>query len=491
MNQKLNFLRKPFHQLRFLRPSFNFSNFYVDSSAHHSFLSQNSFPYHNQIISGHPINTAFKNPHSNQTVVVGGGVVGVSSALYLCQNTTDNVVLVEKLPAVGQETSNANGGIYGLEYNIIWVSREIKSHYWRSLVQRDYPFKFRLKALLDKSMIRWVFNMLLSVVKDQENLDKLDDLAQLSGKEFAKLQQILPGNLYDVTAKGLLSLYATEEDYKKKLKFFEKKKGKGFNLIDIPAKDLVKLEPLLADSKENFARGMYYPIETNVETEKFTKAMLKHMQEKYSSRFKLLTETQANGFLFNVGRRDPELFAINTNNGAIKFDRVVVAAGLYCTDLLANLSINCPLAPVKGYTLSVPVKHFATGVKTIVSDEKKRMSFAQIGDIIRLAAFAEFAGRNKNVEEKRRKQIVALLEEKIGKFPEEAGNIWVGLRPVSPDDVPVIGKVKKFRNVFVNTGHGSKGTTLALGAARLLLESMGEIPGESLPLEAFKLERFY
>ena len=159
--------------------------------------------------------------------------------------------------------------------------------------------------------------------------------------------------------------------------------------------------------------------------------------------------------------------------------------------MLNALNVKCLLAPVKGYTLTVPVSCASKGVRTIVSDEKKRMSFAQIGDQIRIAAFAEFMGRDKTIAEKRKAQIKELLEEKIGKFSEEQSQYWVGLRPVSPDDVPFIGQIKRFKNIYINAGHGSKGTTLALGAARILTEIMNPTNQESLNFKDYEFERFY
>ena len=466
------------------------TNYYVNSLQYNQFLNNNTFTYNSQPISGHSLNAQLKNTQKT-TIVVGGGVVGVSTALYLCQNTRDNVILLEKLPEFAKETSNANGGIMGLEYNIIWVSKAIRTHYWNSLIDRDYPFKFRLKALFERHMLRWIFNMFISIRKDQENLDKIDNLAKLSGKEFDALQKIIPREKYDVIAKGLLSLYDTMHDFEKKLDFYEKKIKKGFQIVEIPTAEILKMEPILSSSQEKFIKGIYWPVETNLETEKFTNSMLNYCNEKFKQRFKVLIETQADSFLINAEKDNSEILGVVTNNGIIGLDRIVVAAGLQSKDLLDALNVKCLLAPVKGYTLSIPVKNFPLGVKTIVSDEKKRMSFSQIGEQIRIAAFAEFNGRDKNIKEKRKKQITHNLEEKIGKFPEENRNYWVGLRPVSPDDVPFIGRIKKFKNLYVNAGHGSKGTTLALGAARILTEIMNPNGVESLNHKDYEFERFY
>ena len=465
------------------------SNFYLNTQQHSQFLVSNAFSYNSELLPGHPLNVSLRNTQKT-TVVVGGGVVGVSTALYLCQNTDDNVVLLEKLPEVAKETSNANGGIMGFEYNIIWVSKAISTHYWNSIIDRDYPFKFKLKALFEKHMWRWILNMFISIQNDKKNLDKIDNLAQLAGREFTALQKIIPGENYDITAKGLLSIYDTENDFDHKQDFYSKKLEKGFKVEEVPIKNLLIVEPILARSDENFAKAILWPGETNVETEKFTNSMLKYCQTTFKNRFHVLTNTEANGFAVNIEKDRTEFIGVSTNNGLLGFDRIVISAGLQSKDVLDQLNIPCLLAPVKGYTLSVPVKNTGN-VNTIVSDEKKRMSFAQIGDFIRIAAFAEFAGRDKTIEEKRKRQITQNLEEKIGKFPEEGRNHWVGLRPVSPDDVPFIGRIKKFKNLYINAGHGSKGTTLALGSARVLMEIMNPKGKESLKHEDYEFERFY
>lgn len=474
----------------FLRlfPKISDKNYYINSQQYYSFLDQNKFTYQNKSIQGHSINEIFK-PSEKTTCIIGGGVMGLTSALYLCENTQDNVVLVESLPEVSKGTSNANGGIFGVEYNIIWVSKQIPNHFWNSLVKRDYPFKFRFNALLERYMLRWIFNMFYFISNEDQNLDKLDNLAQLSGKEFKSFRKKIPKQEYDVTAKGLLSLYQDHKEFEKKSDFFEKKRSKGFTLVDVEKREITKLEPLLKNSQEKFVKGVYYPVETNFETEKFDLAILKYLKEKYPTRFHLLTETKAEGFLLKADSANRQVLGVNTNNGVIKFEKIVVAAGLRSTEVLEQLDVKCLLAPVKGYTLSVPVKNFHKNLKTIVSDEKKRMSFAQIGDVIRIAAFAEFNGRDVEIDEKRKKQIVELLEQKIGYFPENERRFWVGLRPVSPDDVPYIGKIKKYENVYINTGAGSKGSTLALGAARLLIESMLCPSESSLPLKDYEIER--
>ena len=467
-----------------------FTNFYLNTVQHHNFLLNNQFSYNNNIIQGHAINTQLPRGQ-NTTVVVGGGVVGASSALYLCQNTDDNVILLEKLPEIAKETSNANGGIYGTEYNIIWVSKAITNHFWNSLIQRDYPFKFHLSALLEKHMFRWIFNMFLCILRDKENLDKIDNLAKLSEKEFNSFQKIVPKEYYDVTADGLLSLFHDQKEIEKKFDFYDRKKKKGFKVIEMDEETLKKKEPLLADSNEKIIKGKFWPVETNVETEKFVNSMVNYCQKKYKNRFRLLTETNADGFLLNVEKKDNEILGVTTQDGVVKLDRIVVASGLQSKDLLDALQVKCLLAPVKGYTLSVPVENLPKGVKTIVSDEKKRMSFAQIGKQIRIAAFAEFMGRNKTIYEKRKKQIRSNLAEKIGEFPDDNVQYWVGLRPVSPDDVPFIGRIKKFKNLYINAGHGSKGTTLALGSARLLMDIMNPTNEESLNVKDYEFERFY
>lgn len=427
-------------------------------------------------------------------VVIGGGVVGVSTARALLRETNYNVILLERHANVAEETSNDNGGIFGVEYNIIWVSKKIKDHFRRFLTIKDYPFYFHWKALLERNMFRWIFNMLIKVFYEEDNLQRIDNLAQLSKKEFDLLLKEIPISKFDALAEGLISVYEYQKDLEESNKFYENKIKQGFNVKFVDEKEILEKEPILKKSKFKFESGALWPVETSVDTVKFTRAIKEHCENEYKDRFRFVPEGNVESFIFEKWKSKNEISGVMTKKGAIFGEKFVCCAGLQSIELMRLIGERVLLAPVKGYTMSVKLEGKELEgklVNYIVSDEKNRMSFSQIGDKIRIAAFAEFRGRDKSKEPRRIEQIKRNLFDNIGDFPDEKLSFWVGLRPVSPDDVPVIGKSRCYDNMYLNLGHGSKGTTLGLGAAKLLSEIIEGKTECSLKKEDYKANRFF
>lgn len=427
-------------------------------------------------------------------VIIGGGVVGVSTAHALLRDTNYNVVLIEKHPNVAEETSNDNGGIFGVEYNIIWVSKKIKDHFKRFLTIKDYPFYFHWKALLERNMFGWIINMFIKVFSEDNNLKKIDNLAQLSKKEFDLLIKEIPISKFDAMAEGLISVYEYKKDLEESRKFYENKIKQGFNVKFVEEKEILEKEPILKNSKFKFEVGALWPVETNVDTVKFTRSIKEHCENAYKDRFRFVAEGNVESFIFEKWKSKKEISGVLTKKGAIFGEKFICCAGLQSIELMRLLRERVLLAPVKGYTMSLRLEGEELNKKQvnyIVSDEKNRMSFSQIGDKIRIAAFAEFRGRDKSKEPRRIEQIKRNLFDNIGEFPDERLSFWVGLRPVSPDDVPVIGLSRYYDNMYLNFGHGSKGTTLGLGAAKLLSEIIQEKTECSLTKEDYRANRFY
>ncbi|MEL7438518.1 MAG: FAD-dependent oxidoreductase, partial [Pseudomonadota bacterium] len=170
-----------------------------------------------------------------------------------------------------------------------------------------------------------------------------------------------------------------------------------------------------------------------------------------------------------VGKK---IMGVQTNRGLFKADQFVLASGSYSTALLKQLEIDIPVYPVKGYSLTVPIKCEQFAPRSTVMDETYKVAMTRFDDRIRVAGTAELAGFDPSLPQKRKNTIEMVIRDL---FPQSAdftqAEFWSGFRPMTPDGTPIIGATP-YENLFTNTGHGTLGWTMACGSGQILADIM-------------------
>ena len=438
----------------------------------------------NRLIMGNPVNQ--KSTYKREKIVIiGSGVIGATSAYYLTKNKDYEVILIEKNDAPGLETSYKNGCIFCPSLTYPWVNQSLFKHFIAQYFDREYPMNFSFKCLLDKYMLIWIFNMFVSLLPSrvEKSFHKSWRLGILGHNELNKLLEDIPADAFDHSAQGTLELFQKEEAYEHERKIYETKKNKGCPLEVLSSKELYELEPELRLGKVKYEKGVLLPRDSNINTFKFTNSIVEHCENQ--GNFSFLTDTKFEEFVFD---QNGKVVGILTNAGVIRGDKFVVACGNHTKSVTDKLGVRTPIAHVKGYTLTIP--HPEKKLKYNLTDDSSKIYVTQIGDSLRVSGTADFRGIDYEIYPNRIKLLVKGAKEMVGDLNEKEMEMWTGFRPVSPDDVPIVGKLPTVDNVYINAGHGSKGTTQSLGSARILYDIItGEKKIENV--EDFSLNRFY
>lgn len=405
-----------------------------------------------------------------KVVVLGAGVVGVATAYYLAR-AGHEVVVVERRSGPALEASFANGGQISANHTTPWAGPGTPLKALRWLGRTDAPLLFHLRA--DPALLVWLVRFLANCTgkRMRENTRKAMRLALYSRRELAALRDTL-GFEYDRVSRGILHIFRSQAEYDRALPQVELMTQMGCVRQVVDADGCIDIEPALASVRNDLVGGIFSPDDESGDAHKFTLALASH--------------TEALGAVFRYGTTvegivvDGErVGALATSDGRYTADAYVVAAGSYTPLLLERLRIRLPVYPAKGYSVTIPLAggaHAAPMVSLI--DDEFKMVYSRLGDRLRAAGTAEFAGYDDSVSEPRAR---FLLEKAMTLFPRCGDSadavFWAGLRPSTPDGVPVIGPTR-LANLFLNTGHGTLGWTMACGSGRVVADLVAGIEPE-------------
>ena len=408
-------------------------------------------------------------------VILGSGVIGVTSAWYLAE-AGHEVVVIDRQPGPALETSFANAGEISPGYASPWAAPGIPMKALRWLTMRHAPLILRPRV--DMAMLRWLIAMLGNCnARDYAiNKSRMVRLAEYSRDCLIALRA-QTGITYDERTQGTLQLFreAKQLDGMAKDVAVLQADGVPFEVLDPAA--CIAAEPGLASSAVPIAGGLRLPNDETGDCYKFT-ARLADMAAARGVRF--LNGTEVRRLALDGGR----ITHVETTHERIVADAYLVATGSYSTQLVAPLGIRLPVYPVKGYSLTVPIVDAARAPVSTLMDESYKVAITRLGDRIRIGGMAEISGFSHDLPAARR----ATLEHSAGTLFPGAGDMarasfWSGLRPMTPDSTPVLGPTS-IANLFLNTGHGTLGWTMACGSARVIADLIG---GRSPDIDAADL----
>jgi D-amino-acid dehydrogenase len=388
-----------------------------------------------------------------RVAVLGAGVIGVTGAWYLAR-AGHAVTLVDRRPAAGMETSFANGGQISAGHAEPWAKPSVLPKVLKWLGREDAPLLFRPRA----DLAQWIWGLRFALEcfpgRFERNRRQLAGLASYSRDSLIELRAET-GIQYHHLSRGILTFCTEQADFDALAAHGETK----------TASECLAIEPALRGSAAPVVGGVFTPQDESGDAHEFT-LRLAQLAEARGVRF--LRDTPVEGLEIGDGR----VVAARVGGRRLEADAFVVSLGSYSPLLLAQLGISIPVYPLKGYSITIPLTpEMASGAPTVsLTDEAHKLVMSRLGDRLRCAGTAELNGYDTSVNEVR----CAAILQRIGRlFPAlaRAGGVkyWAGLRPATPTNVPVIGRTR-YANLFLNTGHGTLGWTLAAGSGRALAD---------------------
>ena len=406
-----------------------------------------------------------------KVIVLGAGVLGVTTAYYLARQGAE-VSVLDRQPGPGMETSFANAGELSYGMTSPWAAPGIPMKAVKWLFMRHRPLF--IWPLISPSMWAWGIRMLANCNADSYRINK-GRMVRISNYSRDQLTDLMAEvNIdFDQRERGTLQLFRTEKQVKSSKADQEvlAEYDSPFEVLDKDA--CITAEPALALVKEKFVGGLRLTADRTGDCRMFTLALADKATE---LGVKFRYGVTIDRFATESGR----ITGVHTDKGLETADRYVCALGPYAPILLKTVGIRLPIYPIKGYSITLPVTDPDAAPQSTIMDETHKVAITRLGDRIRVAGQAEIIGYNRKLGSHATdtvRHVVSDLFPKGGDVSRAQG--WTGLRPMTPDGTPVIGPTR-YDNLFLNTGHGTLGWTMACGSGRAVADAvLGKAPGIS------------
>jgi D-amino-acid dehydrogenase len=398
-----------------------------------------------------------------RVVVLGAGLLGVTSAYYLAKEGHE-VVIVDRRPEPARETSFANAGLMSPGHASSWASPRAPMILLKSLWRNDTSLRYRLR--LDPRMWLWSLQFLRNCTTARNRAATKTKIQLCLYSQLETLRVGREAGLdWDRTAKGAVYLYSDPQVFraaKENMRFLA---DQGVEVNELDIDQLVSLEPAFTSAKDKLVGALHAPGDESGDARKFTLG--------------LAERAKAMGVTFRLGEtieridvQGKRVTTIVTDKGHINGDQFVMALGSYAPLLSRKIGFNLPIFPVKGYSVTLPIADPAAAPTIGGVHEEHLVAFSRLGDRLRLTATADFAGYDTEFEPKHFSHMLRVAREL---FPNGAlydrPDYWSCLRPMTPDGPPIMGP-SPVANLWLNAGHGHMGWTMACGSSRILIDQM-------------------
>lgn len=414
-------------------------------------------------------------------LVIGGGLLGVTSAWYL-QERGFAVTVLERREGTGLETSFANGGLITPSQSDPWNAPGTPLQLLKWLGREDSPLLLRPSAL--PGMWRWGLKFLLSS-RMKRWWPATEANLRLGLYSAAALRELRTQLKLDYLhlSRGTLKVFRDPEFLEESAVLARSLAPIGLNHRELSPEAAVQLEPLLAAMSGELAGAIHYPDDESGDAYLFTRRLEEHAR-KAGVQFRF--DTNITGIVPGAGN----ITGFKAGHETLQADVYILAAASFSPALVAPLGIRLPIYPVKGYSVTLPATGVPLGLPLV--DFEQKIVVTPLGEKLRVAGTAEFAGFNAEANPRRGanivNQVMRLLPQLAGRVKPEDIQHWNGLRPMTADGPPLVSRTR-YRNLFVNAGHGPLGWTLAAGSSRALADLVAGREPE-LPLQAYSVERF-
>jgi len=412
-------------------------------------------------------------------LILGAGVIGVSAA-YVLASRGHQVEIIERQGASGCETSFANGGQLSFSHAEPWANPGVLPKVFKWMFKEDAPLVFRPRA--DMDMISWSLKFLANCTTGKAHANSVSLLRlNLYSKKMMEKIRTYSGIKFDNRREGILHLFSQQADFNHAVDQarFQEKLGCPAEVADY--KKCVQLEPALEHAGKPIVGGIFQPLDESGDAYSFTQELAKKCESEFKSVIHYNTQVRS------INASGGRITSVTTDKGDHTADAYIMSLGSYSPIYLKPLGIRVPIYPMKGYSVTFAANHFAPGLR--LTDGEHKIVYSRLGDRLRIAGTAEFAGYNTQVRPERVAPIVRAVK---GLFPKcEFGDPiseWACLRPSTPDGPPIIGKTK-YSNFYMNTGHGTLGWTQCAGSASLIADIIDGRPTE-ISLDGLTVDRY-
>lgn len=400
-----------------------------------------------------------------QTVILGAGLMGVTTAWQLSKEGHE-VTVIDRQDGAAGETSFANAGLVAPGHALTWSSPRAPKILLRSLYKEDQALRLKLSA--DPRLWSWCLKFLRNCTPDRFRANTVRKLGLCVYSQRA-LQELVAetGIEYDATRRGLLYVYRNQSSLERGVANMAILRQAGQKMEVLDARGVAALEPAFATEggPPKIAGGIYCPDDEQGDARMFALGLVERLRER--------------GVTFRFGATitgfqaiDDRIVAVTTDKGTVIGDQFVLALGSYSPILGRPLGLNLPVYPIKGYSVTLPIDGHKGAPEIGGVDENNLVAWCRMGNRFRLTATAEFSGYDTGHQPS---DFVGMIRAARDLFPQAADyerpSYWACLRPMTPEGTPIFGR-GRHRNLWINTGQGHMGWTMACGSARVTADLM-------------------
>jgi D-amino-acid dehydrogenase len=401
-----------------------------------------------------------------KVLVLGAGVIGTATAWYAAQ-AGHEVVVVDRRDGAGMETSFANGGQVSISHAEPWANPGAPFKIAKWLLHDDAPLLFRPR--MDPAQWAWGVQFLFECIpsRTRANTERILKLSVYSGQSLRELREET-GIQYDALQRGILHFYTEREEFDRAAEAARIMRRYGVVREVKTADEAIAIEPALSHARDRIAGATYTATDESGDAHLFTR--------------NLASLAEARGVRFLYGR---SIDAIRVEGNRIlgvvvkaegkaeetlQADAYVVALGSYSPLVTRPIGLYLPVYPAKGYSATIDIADPARAPTVSLTDEAAKIVISRFGNRLRVAGTAELAGYSTRLNPVRCEALVRRVREFFpGAGHYENALFWTGLRPSTPSNVPLVGRTR-YDNLFLNTGHGTLGWTMACGSGRALAD---------------------
>jgi len=401
-----------------------------------------------------------------KVIILGSGFLGATTAYFLSKQGVD-VTVVDRQSDSAMECSYANGGQLSYSHAEPWANEGTIQKSVKWIGKDDAPLKFGFST--DPHMWSWTFKFLnqcnvKSARKNSISMMRIGLFSRQVMHEIIAEEDIE----FSYSSNGIIHVFFDEKEMKSAISQSEFQKEKAnipFNILN--PNQVVEYEKSLEHKRNQIVGGIVYPLDELGCINQFSTEISKISAKKYGANFEYNTN------ILDIKTDGKNIVGIETDKGTLQADKYVMAMGSYSYIFLKKIGIKVPIYPMKGYSISVPITNMDAAPNMSITDASLKVVFCRLGNVLRAAGTAEFAGYNDDIDKKR----IQMLKHAVSdRFPDvgnvDAATEWACLRPSTPDGPPIIGSTSKYNNLFLNTGHGTLGWTQGAGSAKIVASLM-------------------
>ncbi|ALO39208.1 D-amino acid dehydrogenase [Alcaligenes faecalis] len=414
-------------------------------------------------------------------LVLGAGVEGVTSAYYLARQG-HSVTVIDRMAGPALETSFANAGQLSFGYACPWAAPGIPRKAIKWMFDEHPALTIRPDGTL--TQIKWLLAMWRNCTADRYaiNKERMVRLAEYSRHCMAELRAQTDIQ-FEHRAQGTLQLFRTQKQLDGIAADIEVLKEAGVPYELLSASELHTIEPALRHVEHKLSGGLRFPEDETGDCQMFTRR-LSELAEQEGVEFRWNQNIQ------RIHSNGTEISGVQSSDGLLTADAYVVALGSWSTGLMKDLQA-IPVYPLKGYSITATIADASRAPQSTLLDESYKIALTRFDNRIRVGGMAEVVGFNKRLNPRREQTLLMVLNDLFpGSYQSDADlHFWTGLRPKTPDSTPIVGR-SRYPNLFLNTGHGTLGWTLATGSAQLLADLISN-KEPAIRADDLSVQRYY